>query len=129
MLGPNTAPQTAMPRPSLEKRRSRRFPSDVRLRSPAGVEVVEVVEMEAVNLSLGGACCVSPHRFEPMTVLDVQVDLPGRTPTSMPLRATAVVVRVEPSRAGAPYRIALWFREMADEDRARLRRHLGVDGN
>ena len=85
--------------------------------------------MEAVNVSLGGAYCSSRDSFELMTRLEVQLDLPGHTQTSLPLTATAVVVRVEDSPDGAPYRLALWFQHMPREDHARLRRFLGVDGH
>lgn len=114
---------------TTEKRRSARVPSDIRLRSHAPREVVE---MEAVNLSLGGAYCTSRRRFEPMTRLEVHLDLPGRTPVSATITAQAVVVRVEPGPAGGDgrrCRLALLFQEMADADRARLRRFLGQDGD
>lgn len=116
-----------MTAPREEKRRTSRFPSDLRLRSADGSD--EMVEMEVVNLSHGGAYCNSQRRFAPMTRLEVQMDLPGRTPISVPLTATAVIVRVEDGPEGGPYRMALWFQEMSPEDRSRLRRFLGADGN
>ena len=115
-----------MPDPSDEKRTTRRFPSDVRLRF---THATQVMEMDAVNLSIGGAYCSSQRRFLPMTRLEVRLDLPGQTRSSGSITATAVVVRVDDGPPGGHCRLALWFQEMAREDRARLRRHLGIDGH
>ncbi len=110
-----------------EQREHRRFPADLHLRStgPGGI-----VEMEADNLSLGGAHCWSQRPFEPMTRLDVILDLPGNPGARLPVNVEAVVVRAEaasPSRNGPPYRLALWFQRMDPADRARLRSFLGQD--
>lgn len=105
-----------------EKRRNRRVPSDLRI-SPEGMQ-----EMDAVNLSAGGAYCLSRHPIDQMTRLDVRFHLPGEA--AQPLRARAVVVRVEQGSAsgiGPPYRLALWFQGMSVADRLRLRRFLGED--
>ena len=85
--------------------------------------------MEAVNVSMGGAYCTTRRRFEPMTQIEVHLDLPGHTHLSDSITAKAVVVRVDGASKDEPYRMALLFQEMADGDRARLRRYLGQDGN
>jgi len=115
-----------MPPQGLEKRQNERFPSDLRLRCRGDADAIE---MEAVNLSVGGAYCSTRHRLEPMTRLQVQLDLPGTSPRSTPITATAVVVRLEERPTGLPYRLALWFQKISRRDRALLRRHLGIDGH
>jgi hypothetical protein len=115
--------------PTDEKRRSPRVPSQVRMRSAAAGDLLELT---AVNLSVDGAYCGSPRPIEPMTRLEVVVELPGGGRSAIPVTARAVVVRVEkdPDRAPAlPYRLALWFQHLDDADRARLRHFLGQDGN
>lgn len=112
-----------------EKRQAHRVPTDVRLRSAAAGDLLELT---AVNLSLGGAYCGSPRPIEPMTRLDILLDLPGQGKHSIPVAAQAVVVRLERRTAGdsgLPYRLALWFQHLDDADRARLRRFLGQDGD
>jgi len=113
--------------PAADKRRSPRIDSGVRLRTTA--DAPEVMEMETVNLSLGGAYCTSRRRLEPMTRLEVHLDLPGRTPLAETITARAVVVRVEPGDDDSACRVALFFQEMDEADRARLRRFLGQDGH
>jgi len=114
-----------------EKRETARVPADLRVRSTAAGELLE---LNVVNLSLGGAYCGSSRPIEPMTRLEVILDLPGYGAASIPVAAQAVVVRMD--RAGRlaahaaqhPYLLALWFQRMTDHDRARLRRFLGQDG-
>jgi PilZ domain-containing protein len=115
--------------PGSEKRQAHRVPTAVRVRSSAAGDLLELT---AVNLSVGGAYCGSPRPIEPMTRLDVILDLPGQGKLSIPVAAQAVVVRLERCAAdadGLPYRLALWFQHLDDADRARLRRFLGQDGN
>ncbi len=109
-----------------EKRKDLRFRADLRLRSTGSLGLVE---MEALNLSLGGAHCLSDRRLEPMTRLEVTLDLPGSSRLRLAVTAEAVVVRADSasSRNGPPYHLALWFQRMGSEDRARLRHFLGQD--
>jgi len=115
-----------------DNRQSVRVPADLRVHSTAAGDLLE---LNVVNLSLGGAYCGSPRPIEPMTRLEVILDLPGPGTASIPVAAQAVVVRIDrPSRLAAhgarhPYLLALWFQRMTDSDRARLRRFLGQDGN
>jgi hypothetical protein len=109
-----------------EKRSSRRVESDIRIHS---LNAPEVIEMEAVNVSMGGAYCTTRQHFEPMTKLEVHLDLPGHTHLSETITASAVVVRVEDAVDDAPYRLALLFQGMGEDDRARLQRYRGQDGN
>ena len=112
-----------------EKRETARVPADLRVRSTSAGELLE---LNVVNLSLGGAYCGSPRAIEPMTRLEVILDLPGSGAVSIPVAAQAVVVRMDRADRHAaphPYLLALWFQRMTDHDRARLRRFLGQDGN
>jgi hypothetical protein len=112
-----------------EKRETARVPADLRVRSTAAGELLE---LSVVNLSLGGAYCGSPRAIEPMTRLEVILDLPGSGAVSIPVAAQAVVVRMHRAERLAsphPFLLALWFQRMTDSDRARLRRFLGQDGN
>ena len=119
-------------RAKREKREAVRVPADLRVRSAAGGALLE---LNVFNLSLGGAYCGSSRAIEPMTRLEVILDLPGAGAASIPVAAQAVVVRMD--RAGRrtadarrhPYLLALWFQRMTDHDRARLRHFLGQDGN
>ena len=123
------------PRETHEKRETSRVPADLQVRSSAAGDLLQ---LNVVNLSLGGAYCGSPRPIEPMTRLEVILDLPGAGAASIPVAAQAVVVRMERVRTGdqggapearLPYRLALWFQRMAEPDRARLRHFLGLDGN
>jgi hypothetical protein len=135
-----------------EQRKDRRYPADIRLRS---VRTGELMEMVAINLSLGGAHCRSERYVQPMTRFNVMLDLPGKPGSAAgrpPLTVEAVVVRVEraskraegaegpvdperlegpsgPEKAEGPFRLSLWFQRMGSDDRARLRSFLGQDGN
>jgi hypothetical protein len=79
-------------------------------------------EIETVNLSLSGACCRSRYFVPLMTRLRVTMLLPGeRAPE--PLRADAVVVRVQPATApgsDGSYDLALYFTQMRPADQDRL---------
>jgi hypothetical protein len=80
--------------------------------------------LETMNVSLGGVLCRVDRFLEPMTRLKVQGRVPGSDQT---LRADAVVVRVEPEVEVADrddYRVALFFQQMGEEDRAVLQDYL-----
>ena len=112
-----------------EKREAARVAADLRVRSTSAGELLE---LNVVNLSVGGAYCGSPRAIEPMTRLEVIFDLPGSGAVSIPVAAQAVVVRMDRAArrtAPHPFLLALWFQRMTDHDRARLRRFLGQDGN
>jgi hypothetical protein len=134
-----------------EQRKDRRYLADIRLRSE---RTGELMEMVAINLSLGGAHCRSERYVQPMTRFNVTLDLPGKPGSAAgrpPLTVEAVVIRVERAskrvegaggpvdpelgspelaeRAEGPFRLSLWFQRMGPDDRARLRSFLGQDGN
>ena len=113
----------------MDQRKHRRVQAEVTLRS---AEAGGQLELDGVNLSLGGAYCRSWRALEPMTRLDVTLDLPGPARARIPVKAEAIVVRSEtaPTEGNRPpYRLALWFRRMEAADRDRLRHFLGLDGH
>jgi hypothetical protein len=108
-----------------EKRSDPRIPADLRLRTAEGDGLIE---MQVANVSLGGAYCRSPHPIEPMTRMEVILELPSEDGVT-PVRTEAVVVRAERSSAGPQdptYHLALWFQGMSEEHRTSLMRYLGT---
>ena len=59
---------------SKEKRGDARVPADLRLRL-SGAE--EMLELQVANVSMGGAYCHSPRTFEPMTRMNIVLELPA----------------------------------------------------
>ncbi len=110
-----------------EKRGSPRVAADLRLYLD---QQGEMVEMQLANVSLGGAYCYSPRAIEPMTKIEVVLELPVENGVQ-PVRTDAVVVRAERESAcegkDVPsYHLALWFQHMSEEDRTHLMRYLGT---
>ena len=110
-----------------EKRVSPRVAADLKLYLD---EQGEMVEMQLANVSLGGAYCHSPRPIEPMTKIEVVLELPAADGVQ-PVRTKAVVVRAERESAcdgkDVPsYHLALWFQRMSEEHRTRLMRYLGT---
>jgi len=108
-----------------EKRRDPR----VTQRLPVRTQHEGGVELETINLSVGGLFCTSPSFLAPMTRMALALTLP--TPSGSPaavVEGEAVVVRTEPS-APTPahqgrYRIALFFSRMHDDHRQALKQFL-----
>lgn len=108
--------------------------SDRRYEHRIGAEVSTppgTVSIETVNISAGGALCLSSSPIPLMTRLRITLFLPsddGREATLLdPLVMNACVVRCEPApdtRAGRKHLLAVFFTEVSDEDRAALERYL-----
>jgi hypothetical protein len=80
--------------------------------------------METVDISAGGASCISPTPIPPMTRLEISLFLPspdGRAARMIePIVVRGCVVRCEPSSPQDPrggFRIAVFFTGVSDEDR------------
>ncbi len=88
------------------------------------------MEMSTTNLSLGGAHVVTNHYMPLMTRVEVTLHLPpasGIESGPRPLKAEAVVVRVDPPGPGPESRsfdMALFFSRMEPHDRTALARYL-----
>ena len=81
------------------------------------------VQITAMNLSEGGAYCLSEFPFPLMTRLEVSLEVPseGSDPSDSTLRLPAVVVRCEPHpTVGANWNLALFFANPSPSARARL---------
>ncbi len=112
---------------SKEKRGSPRVAADLKLYLD---EQGEMVEMQLANVSLGGAYCHSPRAVEPMTKIEVVLELPAEKGVRT-VRTEAVVVRAERESAcegkDVPsYHLALCFQHMSEEDLSNLMRYLGT---
>ena len=108
-----------------EQRSNQRIPSDLRLRTAEGDGLIE---MQVANVSLGGAYCRSPRPIEPMTRMEVILELPSADGVT-PVRTEAVVVRAERASTGSQnptYHLALWFQGMSEEHRTSLMHYLGT---
>ena len=111
-----------------EKRRHPRVEKRIRVRS----RFEGAVELETVDLSVGGLNCTAPIALPLMTKLALSLSLPGNknSPGSSDrvVEGEAVVVRSEPSRSGGAnnggYRIALFFSSMEENHKQALLEYL-----
>ena len=120
-----------------DKRRHPRVAHRIRVRSSSR----EAVELETIDLSVGGLNCTAPAFLPPMTRLALSMVLPAAHAQASPgdaknghetVQGEAVVVRTDPPvpvDGRASYRVALFFSRMDDADRKRLHdflaRHAG----
>ncbi|HET6278064.1 MAG TPA: PilZ domain-containing protein [Candidatus Polarisedimenticolia bacterium] len=109
---------------SDEKRRHPRVAKRIRVRS----RFEGAVELETVDLSIGGLSCTAPMSLPVMTRLALQLNLPdnGGSDREQVIEGEAVVVRSElstsPQEPG--YRIALFFSRMEERHRTSLVEYL-----
>ena len=83
----------------------------------------ELVEMQTINLSLGGAYCRVNRDIPAMTKMEVRIQLKLEEPTEDDwINAEAICVRSTKGENG--YYIALYFSYLSDEDQKKLRRFL-----
>lgn len=112
-----------MSRPS-EKRRHPRVAKRIRVRS----RFEGAVELETVDLSVGGLSCTAPMSLPLMTKLALSLSLPhnGGSDSEQVIEGEAVVVRSEPSTSSHEpgYRIALFFSRMEEDHRRNLVEYL-----
>jgi len=110
---------------SDEKRRHPRAAHRIRVRSSSR----EAVELETVDLSVGGFSCTAPAFLPLMTKLALSLVLPAGNGGSdhknghETVQGEAIVVRTDPPQpvdGHESYRVALFFSRMDDEDRKRL---------
>ncbi|MEE9292935.1 MAG: PilZ domain-containing protein [Acidobacteriota bacterium] len=111
-----------------DKRRHPRVVQRLRVRSHDKDEL----ELETIDLSVGGFSCTSPVLLAPMTKVALSLILPQTrsepTQRERVVTGEAVVVRAEPSAGastnGGPYRLALFFSRMEEEHRQLLQEFL-----
>ena len=89
------------------------------------------IEMEISNLSLEGAYCLSSREIPAMTRLRLNIFLPStdghEARLHFPIDVEAVVVRAEDVNGhdgDASWRLALFFSQIAEQDRQVLARYL-----
>jgi len=109
---------------SDEKRRHPRVAKRIRVRS----RFEGAVELETVDLSIGGLSCTAPMSLPLMTRLALSLNLPdnGGSDSEQVIEGEAVVVRSEPAEPSqdAGYRIALFFSRMEENHRQTLVEYL-----
>jgi len=110
-----------------DKRRHPRVAQRLRVRS----DIREPrLELETIDLSVGGLRCTAPVFLPPMTRMALSLVLPhtpGAPEEEQVVSGEAVVVRSEPAESGGSdelYNVALFFSRMEDADRQRLQSFL-----
>ena len=101
-----------MPHVQSERRRAPRASVDLPLQLSTKADASPA---RLRNISQSGLCCVSDQAVEEMTLMGVQLDLPGHGPVEV----QGAVVRCDKDREGeAPgYEIAIYFTEMSAQAR------------
>ena len=118
-----------MPREVAERRANPRVSAVFDLHG-APSEGGVVARMQAADLSMGGLRCISTADFPEMTRLAVRLMLPipgSSNGDTEPVDLCAVVVRrseLSSSNGDPRYELALFFTDLDDETRDRLRRYL-----
>lgn len=107
--------------PRIERRRTPRAPADfaVHIAPPqqqGGAPAAAPVEARLRDLSTGGLCCLHPDPLREMTLLEMQLAIPG---IDEPQRVQGAVVRCVKARGVTPpsYELAVFFTDMAPETR------------
>ena len=117
------------PRVAKQARRSveRREESRVAARLPAVlVDDARTTIASTHNLSASGAYCTLRRSIPLMTRLQVRFQIPGH-PRSTQIICQGVVVRVEPpvpTPRRTRYKVAIFFNDMTDGDRAVIARYV-----
>ncbi|UCF80242.1 MAG: PilZ domain-containing protein [Acidobacteriota bacterium] len=106
-----------------ERREHPRFPArlPVKTTGPEGE-----FELVTGDVSLGGIKCHTSHHIPEMTRMALRIELPLEEGSEW-ITPKGVVVRIEPSEpvpGHSDYRVALFFLELSDADRAKLSRYL-----
>jgi hypothetical protein len=108
-----------------ERRREPRYKRQITLRTIS--DQFGLIELESADIGPGGAYCISPRGLPEMERLEVMLFLPDPTREGArlhyPLRINSVVVRSEEEALGR-HRVALFFPQVSDEQRAVLNQYL-----
>ena len=105
-----------MPKGNIERRRAPRADVTIPIHlSPRG----DSHPATLTNLSTSGLCCTFHEAVSEMTLLGIEVDLPG---TDSRARMQGAVVRCDkvPNASPATYEIGVFFTEMSTETRRAL---------
>jgi len=119
-----------------ERRRGQRVDARLRLevRLPRGDGGLERATLETLNISTSGVYFESDHFIEPMTKLDMVLQLPVQakdgqapTPAVAPLHCEGIVVRVVPEApdpARDRYEVAVFFTHFDPDGLSHLEEHI-----
>ena len=112
--------------PGKERRREPRARAD----RPLRITVDDApVEMRLRDLSASGVCFFSERPIPEMTALRIALDLPAEDGADQRVEAGGAVVRCQPiSPRVEHYEVAVFFHDIAEDDRQRLRRFVDRSG-
>lgn len=103
-----------------ERRRHPRVP----MRLPVETGEAGGLSLTTGDVSIGGVSCFSPKPVPEMTRMRLRIELPLPDEERW-ISAEAIVVRVDPPQGERKdYRLALFFTQLSDADKAVLRRYL-----
>jgi len=120
---------------SPERRKGQRVDANLKLavKIPRPDGGHEPATMETLNISSSGIYFKSDHFIEPMTKLNMELELPVRGDDGSERMATAscdgIVVRVLPeseSDETAYYEVAVFFTQIDEEGLAHLQEHISL---
>lgn len=119
-----------------ERRKSQRVEANLKLKVqvPLSDGSLRPAMMETLNISSSGVYFRSDHFMEPMTKLDMILDLPLPAEGEGEMRVAAaqcegIVVRVVPEDPDAPvdhFEIAVFFTQIDDRGREYLKQHIAM---
>ena len=119
-----------------ERRKSQRVEANLKLKVqvPLSDGSLRPARMETLNISSSGVYFRSDHFMEPMTKLDMILDLPLPAEGEGEMRVAAaqcegIVVRVVPEDPDAPvdhFEIAVFFTQIDDRGREYLKQHIAM---
>lgn len=106
------------PKSAGNRRTHERVPARVPISAISGEQIVQI---EASNISEGGAYCLSSAPFTVMTRMSVSIELPDPYGETDPLQLDAVVVRSEPHLLyPGRWNLALFFPILDEASRDRI---------
>ncbi len=122
---------------SQERRKGQRVDANLKLEVsiPRPDGTPQPVSMETLNISSSGIYFRSDHFIEPMTKLDMLLELPthrdaeGRPDQIAAARCEGIVVRVLPETEGpdvANYEVAVFFTQIDEEGMHHLSDHINM---
>jgi hypothetical protein len=118
-----------------ERRRSQRVDASLKLevKLPLSDQQLQAATLETVNISSSGVYFRSDHFIEPMTKLEMVLELPvpgvtaDGTQNVASVRCEGIVVRVQPEtseQGREQYEIAVFFTDIKDEGLRSLEDHI-----
>lgn len=118
-----------------ERRKGQRVDANLKLsvKIPRPDGSHEPAQMETLNISSSGIYFKSDHFIEPMTKLNMELELPvsaeGGTANTAMARCEGIVVRVLPetqSDAISHYEVAVFFTQIDEDGLGHLQQHISL---